>query len=402
MGGRWWNGSGFVPRTFYAVDGVLRAARPARIDSTIDLTGLYVVPPFGDAHSHNLYFSRARMDSVRDAYVREGSLYVQLLGNSASKLAPLRQRYNRACAIDITAANGILTSTDGHGIEVSEALALGYRDPWAAIYDPQRADSVRKSRLAENDQYWLLDSVADVAAKWPRILAAKPDLIKITIIGQPDHTGKAPTWPPNMWFMRGLREPVVREVVARAHAAGLRVAAHIETAADFEVAVRDGVDIVAHMLGPDHRPDEADAYRITDAAAKLAAERGTVVVPTVAVTLDVTTGDPDALARAQEMQRANLRTLARNGVRIAVGRDEVWHTALEEFEALHGLGVLDHRALLRAWVEDTPRAIFPGRRIGRLEDGYEASFLALRRDPLADLRAVRDVALRVKQGCVMN
>ena len=101
------------------------------------------------------------------------------------------------------------------------------------------------------------------------------------------------------------------------------------------------------------------------------------------------------------VQRENLRTLLRHGVPIAIGRDEVWHTAREEVDALRALGVLDDAALLRAWAETTPRLIFPGRRIGRLEDGYEASFLALRHDPLADLGAVRDVALRVKQGCVL-
>jgi len=400
VGGVWWDGARFAPRTFYAVRGLLQSARPARVDSMIDLVGLYVIPPFGDAHSHNLSFARARMDSVRDAYLREGSFYVQVLGNSASRLAAIRDRYNTPCALDVVAANGILTPTDGHGIEVAEALALGFRDPWAAIYGPS-ADSVRHSRLADGDQYWRLDSVADVAAKWPRILAAHPDLIKITIIGSPDADGRAPTWPARMWFMRGLGEPVVREVVTRAHAAGLRVAAHVETARDFEVAVRDGVDVIAHMLGPDFRPGEARAYRIDDGVMQLAAERGVVVVPTVAVTLDVTAGDPERLARAQDAQRDNLRRLVQHGVRIAVGRDEVWHTAREEFDALHGLGVLDPRALLTAWTE-TPRTIFPGRRIGRLADGYEASFLALRRDPLADLDAVGDVALRVKQGCVLQ
>ncbi|AHG87778.1 amidohydrolase [Gemmatirosa kalamazoonensis] len=398
VNGRWWDGARFVPRTFYAVEGILREARPARVDSTIDLAGRWVVPPFGDAHSHNLYFARARMDSVRDAYVREGTFYVQILGNSASKLAAVRDHYNTPCAIDIVAANGILTPTDGHGIEVAEALALGYRDPWAAIYDA-RADTVRRSRLAEDDQYWRLDDVADVEAKWPRILAAKPDLIKITIIGTPDASGQRPSWPERMWFMRGLSEAVVRAVVSRAHAAGLRVAAHIETARDFEVAVRDGVDVIAHMLGPDFRAGEETAYRIGDDVARMAAERGVVVVPTVAITLDVTP-DPDDLARVQAVQRENLRRLAEHGVRIAIGRDEVWHTAREELDALRGLGVLDTPSLLRAWTE-TPRTIFPGRRIGRLADGYEASFLALGRDPLANLDAVRDVAMRVKQGCVL-
>jgi imidazolonepropionase-like amidohydrolase len=46
----------------------------------------------------------------------------------------------------------------------------------------------------------------------------------------------------------------------------------------------------------------------------------------------------------------------------------------------------------------TPRANFPERRIGALEEGYEASFLVLREDPLADMSATRSISLRVRQG----
>ncbi len=43
-------------------------------------------------------------------------------------------------------------------------------------------------------------------------------------------------------------------------------------------------------------------------------------------------------------------------------------------------------------------AIFPDRKIGRLADGYEASFLVLDADPLADFSAIEKIRLRVKQG----
>jgi imidazolonepropionase-like amidohydrolase len=46
----------------------------------------------------------------------------------------------------------------------------------------------------------------------------------------------------------------------------------------------------------------------------------------------------------------------------------------------------------------TPRAIFPGRKIGRLADGYEASFLVLDGDPLADWSRAHKIVSRVKQG----
>jgi imidazolonepropionase-like amidohydrolase len=52
-------------------------------------------------------------------------------------------------------------------------------------------------------------------------------------------------------------------------------------------------------------------------------------------------------------------------------------------------------------VETTPQAIFPSRKIGRLDEGYEASLLVLRGDPLKDLERLGDVRLRIKQGRVL-
>jgi hypothetical protein len=50
MNGRWFDGKGFVSRTFYSVGGSLSSRRPARVDSVFDLKWNYVVPPFGEAH----------------------------------------------------------------------------------------------------------------------------------------------------------------------------------------------------------------------------------------------------------------------------------------------------------------------------------------------------------------
>jgi imidazolonepropionase-like amidohydrolase len=50
------------------------------------------------------------------------------------------------------------------------------------------------------------------------------------------------------------------------------------------------------------------------------------------------------------------------------------------------------------WSEITPRTIFPDRQIGALQEGFEASFLALEGDPLRDFRNVRRIKIRFKQG----
>ncbi len=76
-------------------------------------------------------------------------------------------------------------------------------------------------------------------------------------------------------------------------------------------------------------------------------------------------------------------------------------TARREVDALRRLAVWDDRTLLRMWYETTLRSIYPGRKIGRPAEGYEASFLALARNPLEDLGAVDSIAVRMKQGCLV-
>ena len=55
--GNWFDGQKFVPRTFYSVGGNLTNKRPARIDRVFDFSGKYIMPPFGEAHNHNLDWS---------------------------------------------------------------------------------------------------------------------------------------------------------------------------------------------------------------------------------------------------------------------------------------------------------------------------------------------------------
>src|ERR1041385_6764650 len=52
--GLWFIDGRFERRTYYSVNGILQSTSPARLDSTADLRGGFVIPPFGDAHTHNL------------------------------------------------------------------------------------------------------------------------------------------------------------------------------------------------------------------------------------------------------------------------------------------------------------------------------------------------------------
>jgi len=399
VNGQWLRDDHFVSRTMYAVRGVLQSTRPLHVDSVIDLHGGWVIPPFGDAHNHMLA-SRRTIDPFREQYLHEGTFYVQVPGNRWTTTSDIRDQFNRPCALDVTWANGFLTATLGHGFETGESKAMGIFDLQTALRT--REGDLKNSRIAENDAYWFIDSLPDLERKWPLILAQHPDLIKITLVFSSDSAERAPNGP-SQWYAHGLRPQVVPAIVKRAHAVGLRVAAHVDSGHDIEVAVRTGVDILAHNAGYGVPENGEDDFKISDEVARMAGQHHTIMIPTAAIEADFRDStDAAGLVRDLEVQRFNLRLLAKYGVSFAVGPDMYGATARAEVDALRRLGVWSDAQLLRIWFESTPRSIFPRRRIGQLTDGYEASFLVLDANPVLDFHAVDRIRLRVKQGCVVT
>ena len=404
VNGQWFDGDGFAPRTYYMSAGTLRLDQPSRVDSVLDLEGRFVIPPLGDAHTHNLD-GPFGLEEVRDAYLAEGTFYVQVLTNTATGAAKVRSGFEHRCSLDVVYANGGLTSTLSHPFLAYEPRAIGIFGDFGA-----HVDRIRGSRVREDDAYWFIDTPDDLARKWPLIRDADPGVIKVFLLD-------AVEAPPEVGGVglphgRGLRPSLLPDIVHRARREGLRVAAHVETAADFAVAVRAGVQIVAHVPGylhgssPDGSIDPAmptERFEIPESAAREAGERGVVVTPTVAWTYVATGPDSAAVvARRQDLMRRNLTTLRRGGVRVVVGSDWFGETGWHEIDAMRALDVWTDAELLRMWAVETPQAIFPDRRVGRLEEGYEASFLVLDEDPTRSLDALRRVLLRVKEGCVLG
>src|SRR6476619_478944 len=67
--GKWFDGTRFRETTMYAADGVFLGGKPLKVDSTVDLAGGFVVPPFGDAHQHLI---DPRIDIAIAAFMHDG------------------------------------------------------------------------------------------------------------------------------------------------------------------------------------------------------------------------------------------------------------------------------------------------------------------------------------------
>jgi imidazolonepropionase-like amidohydrolase len=244
-------------------------------------------------------------------------------------------------------------------------------------------------------------SAADIDRKWPGFIAGRPDFVKVFLLFSEQFATRKDD--PQYRFKRGIDPALVPEIARRAHAAGLRVSAHVYTAMDFHNALAGGVDDVAHMPGTGYDPKLGPAaFRISEADARLAGQRRVTVTTTLSWLADEMESDAAAAGRlVEEVIRPNVALLRKSGVTLLLGSDSFRHSPADEAMLLAKLRLFSNGELLKMWCETTPRAIFPGRRIGRLEAGYEASFLVLEGDPLADFGNTGKISLRVKKGLVL-
>jgi imidazolonepropionase-like amidohydrolase len=236
-----------------------------------------------------------------------------------------------------------------------------------------------------------VDSKADIERRWPYFLGGKPDFVKIYLFRSEDYQRLRTD--PRGEGNRGVDPALVPEFVALARAAGLPVSAHVYTATDFRTAINGGVQHIAHLPGG----RGADSvFVLTEADARAAAQRGVAVVTTVVQHLD--SALTERLLRTQYAR--NIDLLRKHRVPLLIGSDLFpVGTARAEISALARSGLFSNLELLRMWSVTTPQAIFPNRRIGVLRDGYEASFLVLRADPLRDIvSATNQIVMRVKRG----
>ncbi len=393
--GFWFDGDNFIESTFYSSDGIFVQKRPARIDTTINLDRGYIIPPFGEAHSHH-YENPALVETINQLSLNDGVFYGMSMTNFVHTKDEVLPFYERSNTIDVAFADLGLTAPYGHPIIVYEHWVRG------SFNFGERPLEFFSDRRAEGRAYLLFDSVEDVETKWSQVVESNPDLLKIYLL----HTDRREEILNDTLRSGnpGLAPEVAVAIVDRAKEEGLRIAVHVETAVDFRLAVEIGVDIIAHLPGYGYRnnPDvDTEKFQITEADAKRAAEAGVTVIPT-------------PLRGYMEFENENIKnkvwnfyadqllTLDQAGVVLAMGSDGYMQTPLQEILFIHDLNIFSNSNLLRMWGENTAKTIFPDRKLGRLQPGYEASFLALECNPVESFTCIQEIKLRVKQGNLLN
>ncbi len=383
--GQWYDGKGFVAATWYTANGLLSKKAPSKIDSVINLEGRWVVPPMGDAHCSSVTENPSASNTLSQ-YMGEGVFYLQMLGNTQEGRTATAPLLNKPTAPDAVFSNGVITCTLGYPFLEYEGPANKIRNPslWGEHYD-----ELKISQKMLGNGYWFIDNQAALTANWDKIKMQNPGVISIYLLDAQNSGGKEG---------KGLSAEVAKLVVKKAHKSGLRVFANVETANDLSLGLKLGVDGFANL--PGHNWDGVGAsqkYELSDADIKTLAKKKTPLVLLLSHAQAATNRTV-----VQEFHRKTLRRLLEANVNVAMGSDDSQRTLRMELNYWFGLGDLDDARTLKVLCENTPRAIFPNRKIGKIENGYEASFLVLSDNPLSNVLKVRVQAFKVKNGVLLK
>jgi len=393
LNGNWFNGNEFVEDTFYEINGFFSKVEPDSLLSSVDIENGYIIPPFGSAHNHNLD-RKWQLRFLPDAYLKEGTFYYQNLTSMAKQANELRPFFENDSTLDVVYAQQGITSTLGHPFMVYEPEAMGLG--WDTKNWEANMDKILLSRIEENNSYIFIDSISQIDEKLKHYYKSKPDIAKIFLMDVENFETNSKTGEAGL---HGLSKEVARAVVENLKENGLTVYAHIETAKDLEFATEIGVDCLAHMPGYDYtgNPDnDYDKHYVDDSAIKKAVSKGIKINPTVYAGLP-RWNIKDSIAKANFIKDFLRRYYDAGGI-LLTGSDRFNKTLTPEIDAFYGLNIFSNRELLKIISYDTPRTIFPKRKIGLLKDGYEASFLVLNENPLENFKAIKAIRSGYKKG----
>lgn len=394
VNGHWWDAGEFRERTAYVrADEFVTRPRHGAIRE-VNLNGGYVVPGFAEAHHHRICDQQGIAN-----FINAGVVYVGIMNARVS---------SRTCQAEMHGRGGV---------EVLNALA-GFTarnaHPW------QIGQYFLEDAQIDGEWVHYVDTRVDLDRAFALVAAAPPDLLKVFLSYSEDFERLRADETTPSWY-RGLDPALVPEIVHRAHARGLRVAAHVMSAHDFDVAIESGVDAVAHMPGfapgAAFTPDQSNAwlvtfldqpqrYLISEASARAAARRGIAVMTTMSGVEEPPSPPPpwwpSYVEFQQRVTRANLNTLRNAGVALLVGSDRYDFTSVDEAIYLVRGAFMSPVEALESLSRATPRMLFPGRNIGSLAIGAEATFVVIAQDPLVNFEAIRAPTLVVKAGNVLR
>ena len=236
----------------------------------------------------------------------------------------------------------------------------------------------------------------EAAAYVEKIAAEQPDLIKLMITG-----GVMDAEVMGEPGVLRMQPPLVKAACDRAHALGMKVAAHVESPEGVRVALENGVDSIEHGAMP-----VADILR-------LFRERGAFQISTISPAVPYALFDRSISHATYEQQEngrvvfegivALAKACLENGIPVGLGTDtgcpyithyDMWR---ELCYFVKYCGVTPAFALYSATLLNAELAGISDI-TGSVEPGKAADLIVCDRDPLADLTALRSLHMVIKDG----
>jgi len=351
----------------------------------IDLGGYTVLPGLMDAHTH-LTIDQASKDPLSELEHTAAERAFQSLPNARTVLmsgfttvrdlgayralvdVALRDAINRGDVVGprMLVAGAFITITGGAGAVTGFAPDVTL--PWDL-------------------RYGNANSPVEVRERIRALAGQRVDVIKLFA------TGAVLTHNSNPFGRESTREEL-EAAVDEAHNFGLKVAVHGHGAEGIKAAVRAGVASIEHgtMLDEEGRA--------------LMKQHGTYLVPTLEVHQCIGEGYPaEFIAKSQAISAThfeNFRKAVAAGVKIAFGTDIgvcAFGENAREFVLMVENGMTPMQAIQAATIADAD-LFGVSEKLGVIKAGRIADIIAVRADPIADVRALEHVQFVMKQGVV--
>lgn len=366
-------------------DGVIAAIVPEADagDGAIDLGGAHVMPGLINMHTH---FSLSLPGPGGDA---------------VSALDPHELALQMADGARRTLLSGVTTvrcvaEKGGADFALRRAIDAGHV-AGPRIFTAGRGLCCTGGHGHDADDTLECDGPDDFARGVRTQIKAGADLIKLMISGGIAGEYEQITTPQ-------LTREEMAAAISTAHAWGRKVTAHAGPAAIIAEAVQLGLDCVEH------------GYELTPEVARLMAERGVALVPTLVVTragaffddLGVPAWMQERSLGAGPRHLESYRCALDAGVEVLLGSDmppfwdfEGTSAVVRELEHMQ-TGGLSASDVVRAATAAPARWLDADDRVGVIAPGRFADLIAMPDDPSADVAALRGIHFVMKGGVVVR